>query len=209
MSGIITQNVLDSSGLIKAPAAGGTWVEIKSLTASGTATLSFVDGTSDVVFDSTYPVYCFRWFNMHPATDNAAFSFNFSDDGSNYDLSKTTIYFENQRDESGGDAGGSGVLQYNAGNDVQGTGFQVMSYQDATGADDNAGGYMYIFAPSDTTFVKHFSSRQHANDNYVVCRGTFVAGYVNTTAAITAVQFKYSSGNMDAGTVKLFGIKDS
>ena len=118
--------------------------------------------------------------------------------------------FENQRDESGGDGGGSGVMQYNAGADIaQGTGFQEMSYQDAGGADENAGGYLYVFAPSDTTYIKSFFARQQSNDNYVVCRGVHVTGYANTTAALTAVQFKYGSGNMDAGTIKMFGIKDS
>ena len=213
MSGIVTQNVLGTSGLVKAVSAGGTWVEIKSLTTDGSdETLSFVNGASDVVFDSTYPVYCFRWFNMHPATDNTPISFNFSDDTSShsYDITKTTSYYENQRDESGGDGGGSGVLQYNAGNDLaQGTGFQVMSYQDATGADDNAGGYLYVFAPSNTTYTKSFFARQQHNANYVICQGTFISGYANTTAALTAVQFKYDSGDMDAGTIKMFGIKDS
>ena len=37
----------------------------------------------------------------------------------------------------------------------------------------------------------------------------FVAGYCNVTAAIDAVQFKQTSGNIDAGTIKLYGIKDS
>ena len=97
MSGIVTQNVLGSSGLVKAPAAaGGTWVEIKTLTSDGSdATLSFVNGTSDVVLDSTYPVYCFRFINIHPETDDKRFQFNLSEDtGSNYNVTKTTTFHQ-------------------------------------------------------------------------------------------------------------------
>ena len=86
MTGIITQNVGRPSGLIKAPVAGGgSMTLIKTLTASSSSTLSFVNGSSDVVLDSTYPIYKFSFINMHPATNNVGFSFNFSvDTGSNY-----------------------------------------------------------------------------------------------------------------------------
>jgi hypothetical protein len=37
--------------------------------------------------------------------------------------------------------------------------------------------------------------------------GTFyTAGYGNTTSAINAIDFKMSSGNIDAGTIQMFGI---
>ena len=36
-----------------------------------------------------------------------------------------------------------------------------------------------------------------------------IAGYCNVTAAIDGVQFAMSSGNIDAGSIKLYGIKDS
>ena len=38
---------------------------------------------------------------------------------------------------------------------------------------------------------------------------SFIGGYVNVTAAIDAIQFKSSSGNIDSGIFKLYGIKDS
>jgi hypothetical protein len=37
----------------------------------------------------------------------------------------------------------------------------------------------------------------------------FVGGYFNVTAAIDAIQFSMHSGNIDSGTIKLYGIKDS
>ena len=90
MSGIVTQNILNSSGLVKAPAGGGAWTFIKKLTASTSSTLSFVNGTSDVVLDSTYAEYIFYFVNMHPSAQ-ADFSFNMSiDAGSNYNIAKTS-----------------------------------------------------------------------------------------------------------------------
>ena len=43
----------------------------------------------------------------------------------------------------------------------------------------------------------------HANSGI---RDTFIGGYINTTSAIDEVQFKMSTGNIDAGTISLFGI---
>ena len=34
----------------------------------------------------------------------------------------------------------------------------------------------------------------------------YTGGYCNVTAAIDGVQFKMSSGNIDAGTIKMYGV---
>ena len=97
MSGIIAQNTLDGSGLIKSPEGGGVWNFIKTLTASASSDLSFVDGTDDVVLDSTYKTYVFTFNNIHPATDSTSFTFNISiDGGSNNNVTKTTTFFRTQ-----------------------------------------------------------------------------------------------------------------
>ena len=68
----------------------GAMTLIKEQTASSSATISFVDGTSDVVLDSTYPIYVFKFINIHPSGTNR-FQFNGSiDAGSNYNVTKTT-----------------------------------------------------------------------------------------------------------------------
>ena len=43
--------------------ASGAMVLIKSQTASSSSTINFVDGTSDVVLDNTYPIYLFQFIN--------------------------------------------------------------------------------------------------------------------------------------------------
>ena len=198
MSGIIADNISSNSGLIKAPSAG-VWVKISAVTASSSATVSFTSG-----LDSTYSKYCFILNNIHAATDNQLFHFNGSSDtGSNYNVSKTTTFWRAYHAED--DSSGIG---YDTGGDLaNGTGFQVLN-GDGLGIDNdqNTTGYLCIYNPASTTFVKHFMSvfNNMTPDDYL--QNTYVGGYFNTTSAVDAIQFKMASGNIDAGTITLYGI---
>ena len=201
---------LNNRGIKNATAFGsitglGSMIFIKKLTASSSATLSFVDGSSSVVLDNTYKEYLFTFNNMHPATNQVYFQFNISvDSGSNYNVAKTTTFFQAYHTENGSDSG----LSYQTSRDLaQGTGSQYLTRQIGNGNDDNAGGYLHLFNPSSTTFVKHFiatSSNNYGGDTYYM--NNFIAGYGNTTSAVDAVQFSMSSGNIDAGDICLYGI---
>ena len=182
----------------------GSMTLIKTLTASSSANLSFVHGSSDVVFDNTYPVYMFKFINIHPAS-TAYFQFNLSaDSGSNYNVTKTTTLFQAYQNEAGNDTS----LGYNTGQDLtQSTSPQYLTEM-TTSDDDSGSGSLIIFNPSSTTFVKHFiADNNGVYSSYSNRR--FVSGYANTTSAIDAIQFTMSSGNIDSGTIKLYGIKDS
>ena len=84
--------------------ASGSMTLIKTITASSDSTISFVDGSSDVVLDSTYPIYLFKLINIHPASDSVNLQVNFRDGGSSYDATKTTTSFAAYHQEDGGDA---------------------------------------------------------------------------------------------------------
>jgi hypothetical protein len=181
----------------------GSMVFIKKLTASSSATLSFVDGTSSVVLDSTYKEYLFTFNNIHAAS-NEYFTFNLSaDSGSNYNVTKTTTMFNAYHNE--GDSGAG--VQYVTSDDLaQSTDFQrLRAGRLGTGNDECFAGTLRLFNPSSTTFVKHFiaevSNLENAYEGH-----TFIAGYGNTTSAVDAIQFKMSSGNIDAGTIQMFGV---
>ena len=182
----------------------GAMTLIKEQTASSSSTISFVDGTSDVVLDSTYPIYVFKFINIHPATNQAHFTFNLSaDTGSNYNVTKTTSFFLGTQNE----AGTSTSLEYNASFDIaQGTGFTDVQFDVGNDNDQSCAGELWLFNPSSTTYVKHFISRNHSYNASDYADDSFMAGYGNTTSAVDAVQFKFSSGNIDAGTIKLYGI---
>jgi hypothetical protein len=208
MTGIISDNVGRTSGLIKAASGGGgVWTLIKTLTASGDGDLSFVDGTDDVVLDSTYPIYLFKFINIHPASASTL-GFNLSiDSGSNYNVAKTTSDFITNRAES--DSGNDSVYYETALDLAQGTGVQKIANSIGNLNDDCAGGELWLFGLSSTTFVKHFICTSVTSSEHVATYNMYIAGYGNTTSAVDAVQFSMSSGNIDAGKIKLYGLKDS
>ena len=173
---------------------------MKKLTASGSATLSFVHGSGGVDF-SNYKEYMFTFNNIHPASDQD-FEFQGSTDGgSSYGVTMTTTFFQAYHNE----ADSATALAYSAGNDIaQGTGFQRLM-KITTDNDFSCGGILNLFNPSSTTFVKHFTSNCNGN-NASYSQNEFSNGYFNTTSAIDAFQFKMASGNIDAGDICLYGI---
>jgi len=184
----------------------GSMVLIKTLTASSSGTLSFVDGSANVVLDNTYPIYKFEFINIHAGTDDTGLTVGFRDGGSNYDATKTTSFFR----ATHGEDGSSGGVAYVTGADLaQSTSFQRLDNDFGADNDQSMSGEMFLYNPSSTTFVKHFVSRTSTSRPADRANDIFMAGYCNVTAAIDAVQFKMNSGNIDAGTIKLYGIKDS
>jgi len=183
----------------------GAMTHIKTLTASSSSTLSFVDGSSDVVLDSTYPIYKFVLVSLHPASDGDL-QFQCSiDSGSNYNVAMTTVYPYANHSESGSY---SGVTYFSDGDQANGTSFQRIG-KIGNDNDQATSGEMFLFSPSSTTFVKHFISRVSESHPSEYIQDNLVSGYFNTTSAINAVQFKMASGNIDAGKIKLYGIKNS
>ena len=195
-----------------AASAKDDMVLIKTLTASGDGTLSFVDGASDVVLDSTYPIYVIKFINIHPSTaGRERLMFQGSiDSGSNYNTTLLTFVFDAYHDEGDGTA----TLGIDDVEDVaQSTSFAPLTSRTSSDNDSAGCGEMYLFNPSSTTFVKHFVFRGPiANESGAGAPFAFdnhKGGYFNTTSAVDAIQFKFDSGNIDAGTIKLYGIKDS
>ena len=203
MSGIVGQNTLDNSGLIKSPAGGGAWNFISKQTASADATIDFTSG-----IDSTYREYIFTFKNIHPSADSAEFGFQ-ADTGTNTNYNQTITSswyntFHRQDDVVTG-------LAYDTAQDLaQGTGLQHLVFNMDNGNEDSLCGTLQIFSPSSSTFVKHFiGTFQYSGDgdsDEAYSINSFVAGYVNTTTAITRFQFKYASGDIDAGDICLYGI---
>nr|BAR18326.1 hypothetical protein [uncultured Mediterranean phage uvMED] len=190
--------------------AQGSLVPIKTLTASSSATLSFVDGSSGVVLDSTYPIYKFEFINMHPASNDADFQFNLSaDSGSNYNVTKTTTAFNAYHYEN--DSSGAGLSYDTSIDSAQSTSDQILFGNQGVGNDNDQSlsGSLVLFNPSSTTFVKHFMTNVNGAHHADISANTRIAGYGNTTSAIDGVRFKFASGNIDSGKIKLYGIKDS
>ena len=199
---------LNNNGVKNATAFGsitglGSMVFIKKLTASSSATLSFVDGSSSVVLDNTYKEYLFTFKDIHGSADSH-FGFNGSiDSGSNYNITKTTTYFQSWHAENDAD---HGVGYYTDSDIAQGTGFQRLMRHIGADNDQCGAGYLRLFNPSSTTFVKHFIATTSMSNKDDLFYNPYVAGYFNTTSSIDAIQFKMESGNIDAGNICLYGI---
>ena len=185
----------------------GAMTLIKTLTASSSATLSFVDGADSVVLDSTYPIYVFKFIDIHPATDSKTFRFQGNAAGaSGYNETITSTAYRAFNYENASDAG---VGYLTSSDQAQGTGFQNLMENDALGSDNDQclTGELTLFNPSSTTFVKHFLSKTNMTHRIDATSNFYGAGYFNTTSAIDEIQFKMNSGNIDSGTIKLYGIK--
>ena len=183
--------------------AGGLKL-IKTLTASSSATLSFEDGSSSVILDSTYKEYLFIFNNIHGATEDAEFNFQGSTDtGSSYGVTITSTAFQANHTEGDSVYGPA----YNGSWDLaQSTSYQNLFNNLDADNDESLSGYLHLFNPSSTTFVKHFMSRIAGVTSADAAQDDYRAGYFNTTSAIDAIQFKMSTGNIDAGAIQLFGV---
>ena len=180
---------------------GSAMVMILSQTASADTAISF---TANI--DSTYGEYIFKFYNIHPATNNTYFTFQTSTDGgSNYNVTLTSTAFWASHNEAGSAAE---LIYDNTGNydRAQETTFQPLTHSIQNDADASMSGSLHIFNPSSTTYVKNWYAETNTmGSGYSI--NTFTAGYFNTTSAVNAVQFKMWSGNTDAGIIKMFGMK--
>ena len=197
-------NSLSAVTALPASVSGGGLNLISTQTASSSATIDFTSG-----IDSTYKEYIFKFYDIHPATNDQAFAFQV-DTGTNtsYNQTITSTFFNAQHDESDSNT----YFMYRTSGDLaQGTAFQRLTEGTGSDNDQSCSGTLHLFNPSNTTFAKHFISRiqvyrstgSSAEASSVV---HFTAGYFNTTSAIDEIQFKMSSGNIDSGTIKLYGI---
>ena len=181
----------------------GSMVFIKKLTASSSGTLSFVDGASSVVLDNTYKEYIFTFKDIHGSADSHFVFQGSTNGGSSYGVTMTSSYFQAYHAENDSD---SGVDYYTDSDLAQSTSFQRLMRHIGADNDQSGVGYLHLFNPSSTTFVKHFIAVTNMSNKDDLTYNPYVAGYFNTTSAIDAIQFKMESGNIDAGDICLYGI---
>ena len=199
MAVISNGTTLIDAGAIDSGIATGSMTLINTLTASGSADLTFSSGIT-----STYKEYLFTFNNIHPADNSVQFLVNFRDGSTAYDATKTTSFITADHSEAGST---DGLVYLSAQDLAQSTAFQPLTVDTGNRSDESCCGHLRLFDPASTTFVKNFFARMnnYVSNNY--SEDSYAAGYCNVTAAIDGVQFKFASGNIDSGTIKLYGIK--
>ena len=189
------------AGALDSGVPTGVMTLLATATASSSATIDFTSG-----IDSTYKEYMFKFIDIHPATNETQFAFQV-DTGSNtsYGQTITSTFFRSIRDEAGS---ADPALQYKGEQDQQqGTGLQKICINVGNGNDECCAGTLSLFNQSSATFVKSFIAHTNTYRGEDFTENGFLAGYVNTTTALTRVRFKMVSGNIDAGVIKMYGIK--
>jgi len=175
---------------------------IKSVTASDDSEITFVDGTSSVVFDSTYDEYMFVFTALNPSSDQVKLQFQCNAvDASGYNETMVATYFYADHCEDDSDAS----LQYEASYDSLGTGDIILSVHTGNDADQTVSGILNIFSPASTTYTTNFYATTQSSNNVNCSINAYIGGYFNITAAIDEIKFYMSSGNFD-GTIEMYGI---
>jgi len=174
-------------------------VYISSIAAASSATISFTD------IDDAYNEYHFYFINMHPQTDSVYPKFQASvNNGSGYGIDTSTSYARADKPEA--DSGGT--LAYVAGYDsTADTGLIQMAEDTGSDADQCWNGVMKLFNPSSTVYVKHFTIESQGSNGGNISNHQLIGGYVNTASAVDAIQFSFHSGNIQSGTIHLYGVK--
>ena len=179
----------------------GSLTLLSTATASASASIE----TNFYNIDPSYDIYKWEFINIHPSLDDSAFEFQVSiDGGSTYGNTITSTAFRSLHNETDTYAN----VEYRTTKDLaQSTSFQQLNDNTGNNNDQNFNGILYLFAPQSGTYVKHFICTTQSTTSDDFSDQYFVAGYVNTTSTIESLKFRYSSGNIDAGTIKMYGIK--
>ena len=199
--GVISNGTtLLDAGALDSGVATGAMILISTATASSSATIDFTSGIS-----STYKEYIFKFIDIHQANNEADFQFQV-DTGTNTSYNQTitsTGFIASHKEDNSATTlaahSGSALLH----NEEV---FQDLGRSLGNDADQSLNGELHLFEPSNTTFVKHFIgviNEAGAADESVQ---RHIAGYINTTTAITRIRFKADGGNIDSGTIKMYGV---
>lgn len=191
---------LIDNGALDSAVPAGSLILLSTQTASSSANVSFTSG-----IDSTYDSYVFKFINIHPENNSKEFLFQTSTDGgSSYGVTLTSTHFRSVHRENDSYTEFGYVSSYDL---AQSTSFQQLCRDISNNNDISLNGTLNLFNPSSTVFVKHFIATVLSVDTDPASENEYVAGYFNTTSAINAIQFKFDSGDIDDGIIKMYGVK--
>ena len=176
---------------------GSAQVLVDSTTCSNTASVTYT-------LSNTYNEYVFDCITINPVTDNVSIQFQVSNDGTNYNKEIQSSFYVAYNTETGSPTD----LVYDGLHDqALGTSFQTIFKEVGNDADQACVVKLHLFNPASTTFVKNFYARGTGTLYHQYVQDQFTAGYINDTAAMTSIRFQMSSGNINAGKIKMYGIK--
>ena len=195
--GLISNGTTIFNNGAMASTLGSAMKLVTASTASSSSSISFTLGTEKE--------YMFYFVNMHPQTNAVKFTYQVSTDGSSYGVTHTNTYVNAYHNE----AGTGSALNYEAvGDSAQTTNEVELVREDKMSSDNDHSccGFLHLFDPSNTTFVKHYIARTNNTHESEYTMDSYISGYFNTTSALTNIRFKMSSGNIDAGKILMYSL---
>jgi hypothetical protein len=189
----------DGSGVLSNVNAGfgDDLVLLNTTTASNTANVTYT-------LTNTYKEFIIKCISINPVTDDVSLQFQLSNDGTNYNKTITSTFWVAYNTETGSPTG----LTYDGLHDqAQGTAFQTFFKEVGNDADQACSAELHLFNPSSTTFAKNFYVRATGTLYHQYIQDQYTAGYINDTAAMTSIRFQMSSGNINSGKIKMYGVK--
>ena len=187
----------------------GTSVQqlIKTITvSSGTADVSFIHGSNDVVFDSTYKSYLFKVIEVHVSLDSGVkLGFQGTTDGSNFTgITNNSNYVQCVKEEDDGYE----AFQYDQTYDIANDTYPIYMWHDTGNDNDqNSVSELWIGNPSQTDFFKPFFIHSTCNQRADSNNNPRISGVLQTTSAVTGIKFSINDGNIDSAIFKMYGIK--
>ena len=176
-------------------AGGGAWTLIKTETASSSSAITFVHGTSDVTFDSTYKQYCIIGQSIVAATDNVRLLTTTTNDGSNYETSYKLAEGRTYSSETQNDGDTSQTAASIGG---------IGEFGNASG--ENGAIIVWIPSPSTAGTFHTVYGQTICSDDAANVRSNYFGGQHQTAEAYTGIKFAMSSGNIASGTFSLYGV---
>ena len=175
---------------------------ISTQTASSSSSVSFTSG-----IDSTYDVYEWHFINLHPSYYGSEFQFQVNavgQSGFNETMTTTFYYAYNRYPYSS-----YGYYLDPNKDQSQGAGYHTLGMYLLNSNEQGVSGILRLYAPSNTTYVKHFIALTHEDYAKSYSINYYTAGYINTTSAIDEINFRLYGGNIDAGEIRMYGVATS
>ena len=199
---IFTSNGSGTLSSVNSGLNGGMAFISSQTAAAGTSSISFTSGLGD------YDEIVFYFTDIQHSNDDRILSFQVSTDGgSTYGVAMTTTNFYASLMWSWSNAT---ALNYDTSRDLaNSTNYQLLTQSSDNGGTltgANTNGELHMFGCASTTYVKQWYARV---GNVYYIHGVvdnFTSGYINSTSAVNAINFRPSSSTFASGTIAMYGI---
>ena len=168
---------------------------------------SSIDITSNI--NNTYDVYEFHFENMHPAGSGSSHLQVQANGGTNTGFNDTNVISTTIASYHA-EHGYNYNLQYEGWGQTNTANYTIFSGYTGDGGDESGSGVFTLFDPSNPAQVTHFYARTSVvTDGTRYNQDVLSGGYFNFADELVGISFKFSTGNIESGEIKMYGVATS